>query len=358
AYHRRRQCHAATRWRLEPVRRRSDGCRRVHAGQGRRGLLIRAPRQMSPACLHDIRPAAAILWFIRSVPGTSRMTTLPMSESRRRWILAGLMATMMLAAMDITIVATAVPQIVADLGGFSLFTWVFSIYLLTQTVTIPIYGKLADLHGRKPVLIGGVLIFLAGSAACAFAWNMVALIVFRGLQGLGAGSIMATVNTLAADLYTLRERARIQGWLSSVWAVSAIVGPTLGGTFAEYVSWHWIFLVNLPVGAAAIALIGTLLHEQVERQSHRLDLAGSALVLLTVGLLIFGFMQGGRVWPWLSPASLAIFAAAVALTIVTLLVERRAAEPIMPGWLWRDRALAGSCLAMVGLGGALMGPNA
>ncbi|HLQ86449.1 MAG TPA: MFS transporter, partial [Salinisphaeraceae bacterium] len=202
-----------------------------------------------------------------------------MDNQRRRWILAGLMATMMLAAMDTAIVATAVPQIVGDLGGFALFTWVFSIYLLTQTVTIPIYGKLADMYGRKPVLIGGALIFLAGSAACAAAWNMPALIVFRGLQGIGAGSIMATVNTLAGDLYTLRERGHIQGWLSSVWGLSAIVGPTLGGVFAEYLTWRWIFLVSLPVGALAIGLIGFLLHERIAHERHRLDLPGAGLVL-------------------------------------------------------------------------------
>src|SRR5699024_750471 len=155
------------------------------------------------------------------------------------------MLSMMLAAMDTTIVSTAIPQVAGDLGGFALFTWVFSIYLLMQTVTIPIYGKLSDIYGRKPVLIGGSLIFLAGSAACAAAWSMPALIAFRALQGLGAGSIMATVNTLAGDLYTVRERSRIQGFLASVWGVAAIVGPTLGGVFAEYLSWRWIFLVNL-----------------------------------------------------------------------------------------------------------------
>ena len=153
---------------------------------------------------------------------------------RRRWILAALMMAMMLAAMDTTIVSTAIPQIVADLGGFALFGWVFSVYLLAQTVTIPLYGKRADTFGRKPVLVIGIVIFLAGSVASAMAWNMVALIGFRALQGLGAGTIMATVNTLAGDLYSVRERARVQGWLSSVWGVAAILGPTLGGAFAEY----------------------------------------------------------------------------------------------------------------------------
>lgn len=276
---------------------------------------------------------------------------------RRRWILAALMFTMMLAAMDTTIVSTAIPQIVGDLGGFSLFSWVFSIYLLAQTVTIPIYGKLSDLFGRKPVLIVGTLIFLAGSAASATAWSMLALIVFRGLQGLGAGSIMATVTTLAGDLYSVRERGAIQGWLSSVWGIAAIVGPVLGGAFAEFSSWRWIFLVNLPIGAAAITLIGVFLHENFERHRPRIDFAGAALILCAVGAFIFGLLQGGQAWAWRSTPSVAVFVIALLLLAATVWVERRAAEPIMPGWLWRRRILAGSNLATIGMGLVMMGPD-
>ena len=276
---------------------------------------------------------------------------------QRRWILAALMMTMMLAAMDTTIVSTAIPQIVGDLGGFALFSWVFSIYLLAQTVTIPIYGKLADVFGRKPVLIVGTLIFLLGSVASAFAWNMVSLIVFRGLQGLGAGSIMATVNTLAGDLYSVRERASIEGWFSSVWGIAAIVGPTLGGAFAEYASWRWIFLVNVPVGATAIALVARFLHEEAQHHRHNIDYTGAALMLLAGSALIFALLQGGQAWPWLSAPSIVVFAIAVLLIVVTVRVERRAAEPIMPGWLWRHRVLAGANLSMVGMGLVMMGPN-
>ncbi|MDN5864726.1 MAG: MFS transporter [Gammaproteobacteria bacterium] len=281
-----------------------------------------------------------------------------LNARRRRWILAGLMATMMLAAMDATIVSTAIPQIVGDLGGFSLFTWVFSIYLLMQTVTIPVYGKFADMFGRKPVLIVGALIFLAGSAASAASWDMLSLIVFRGLQGLGAGSIMATVNTIAGDLYSVRERARIQGWLSSVWGMAAVIGPAIGGAFAEYASWRWIFLINLPVGAAAIALIAVFLHERVEHRRHCIDFAGAGLMFLAIGALIFGLLQGGQSWPWLSAPSLVVFAAALVLIAATIWVERRAAEPIMPGWLWRKRVLAGTNMAMICMGLVMMGPIA
>jgi EmrB/QacA subfamily drug resistance transporter len=276
---------------------------------------------------------------------------------RRRWILAALMMTMMLAAMDITIVSTAIPQIVSDLGGFALFSWVFSIYLLAQTVTIPVYGKLADTFGRKPVLVVGTLIFLAGSVASALAWNMVALIVFRGLQGLGAGSVMATVNTLAGDLYSPRERGRVQGWLSSVWGVAAIVGPTLGGAFAEYASWRWVFLINLPIGAVALLLIVRFVHETPPRRQHRIDYAGAILLLLAGGALIFALLQGGRAWPWLSAPSLAAFGLAIACAAGLAAVERRAAEPIQPRWLWRHPVLVGSNLSMIGMGLVMMGPS-
>ncbi|HPP82298.1 MAG TPA: MDR family MFS transporter [Rubrivivax sp.] len=275
----------------------------------------------------------------------------------RGWILAALMCAMLLAAMDTTIVSTAVPQIVGDLGGFAHFSWVFSIYLLAQTVTIPIYGKLADLVGRKPVLIAGTVIFLVGSAACAASWDMLSLIAFRGLQGLGAGSIMATVSTLAADLYPVHRRGAIQGWLSSVWGVAAIAGPLLGGTFADYLSWRWIFLVNLPIGVVALALIGAYLHEHFERRRPRIDVAGSGLVLLWVGALMFALLQGGQAWPWLSALSLAAFGVAAIGAVATVLVERRAAEPVMPPWLWRSRLLGASNLSMIGMGLVMMAPS-
>lgn len=276
----------------------------------------------------------------------------------RRWVLVALMCTMMLAAMDTTIVSTAVPQIAGELGDFQLFTWVFSVYMLAQTVTIPVYGKLADLYGRKPVLVAGTSIFLVGSAACALATTMPLLIACRGLQGIGAGAIMATVVTLAGDLFSVRERAAVQGWLSSVWGIAALAGPLLGGTFAEYLSWRWIFIVNLPVGAVALTLIGVFLHEHFERRPHRIDYAGTVLVLAMVGLFIFGLLQGGQSWAWWSAASVATFSAAAAAALAAVLVERRAVEPVMPAWVWKRRDLAGANLATFGLGVVMMAPIA
>src|SRR5699024_993600 len=218
------------------------------------------------------------------------------------------------------------------------------------TVVIPVYGKLSDLYGGKPVLVVGVLVFLAGSALSAAAWDMLALVLFRALQGLGAGSIGATVNTVAGDLYEVSERGRIQGFLSSVWGISAVVAPAIGGLFAEYLTWRWIFLVNLPIGAVSLTLIVSQLHERVERKAHRIDYTGAALLLLGPGLLILGLLQGGTKWPWLSLPSLLVFGGAVAATVSAVFVERRAVEPIMPIWLWSRKLTGFSYLATIGSG--------
>lgn len=279
------------------------------------------------------------------------------SQPRRGLVLAALMLTMALAAMDSTIVATAIPQIVGDLGGFSLFSWLFSIYLLIQTITIPIYGKLADLYGRKPILIFGVIVFLLGSAACAGAWNMVSLIGFRGLQAVGAGAIMATVNTIAADIYTLEERAKIQGWLSSVWGVSALLGPTLGGALADYASWRWIFLINIPVGIGSIIMISMFLKESKPIKYTKIDWLGALALLVTGAFIMFGLMQGGQSWDWMSYQTLIFISIATLLILVTIRIESRAESPILPRWVWRKRVLVGANLATIGMGCMTMGPN-
>ncbi|MBK5213870.1 MAG: MFS transporter [Flavobacteriaceae bacterium] len=281
----------------------------------------------------------------------------PVKGMRRDWVLIALMLTMSLAAMDSTIVATAIPQIVGDLGGFSLFSWLFSIYLLIQTITIPLYGKLADIYGRKPILIIGVIIFLLGSATSAGAWNMHSLIFFRGLQAVGAGAIMATVNTIAGDIYTIRERAKIQGWLSSVWGISAILGPAIGGALADYASWRWIFLINIPIGLGSIALIALFLHEDKPHKGHKIDWAGAAAMLVTGTVIMFGLLQGGQSWPWFSLNTLGIIALAVVLIIVTVRIERKSAEPILPRWVWKKRVILGANLATMGMGIMTMGPN-
>lgn len=284
------------------------------------------------------------------------MTLIP-PDLKRNWILAALMMTMFLAAMDIAIISTVIPEIVRDIGGFKIFSWVFSIYLLTQTATIPLYGKLSDLYGRKKILLTGITIFLIGSALCAAAWNIHSLIVFRGIQGIGAGSIMATVSTIAGDIYTIRERAKIQGWLSSVWGISAILGPVLGGGLAELFNWRWIFLINLPGGVIAGILISLFLKEKIQKQKVEIDYAGAFSIFGMLTALIIFLLNGGQIWPWLSLPSLIFFTAFILLTVLTIIIERRARSPIIPGWVLTDKTFLGSNLAVAGLGIAMMGPQ-
>ncbi|MGP4046544.1 MFS transporter [Streptomyces sp. 2A115] len=279
----------------------------------------------------------------------------------RRAVVAALMLCMGLAALDSTIVSTAVPQIVGDLGGFSVFSWLFSGYLLAVTVTLPVYGKLSDTFGRKPVLIAGSILFLLGSLLCAVAWNMAALIAFRVVQGLGGGALQGTVQTLAADLYPLEQRPKIQAKLSTVWATSAVAGPALGGVLAAYADWRWIFLINLPLGAVALWLLIRHLHEPRRepgpRPRPRVDWAGALTVFACGGLLLLALVQGGVAWPWLSLPSMALFCTGLALIGALVLIERRAAEPIIPGWVWRRRTIAAVNLALGALGLLMVAPT-
>ncbi|MFE9627374.1 MFS transporter [Streptomyces sp. NPDC006527] len=278
---------------------------------------------------------------------------------KRGAVVAALMLSMALAALDSTIVATAVPQIVGDLGGFSVFSWLFSGYLLAVTVTLPVYGKLSDTFGRKPVLVAGAAVFLLGSLLCALAWNMGALIAFRVVQGLGGGALQGTVQTLAADLYPLEERPKIQSKLSTVWVVSAVAGPGVGGLLAAYADWRWIFLVNLPVGAVALWLIVRHLHEPRRESGERtrVDWAGALAVFACGGVVLTALVQGGVAWPWLSAPSLALFAAGLALAGLVVVIERRAAQPIIPGWVWRRRTIAAVNLALGALGLLMVAPT-
>ena len=281
----------------------------------------------------------------------------PPKVLRRNWILVALMMSMMLAAMDNTIVATAIPQIVGDLGGFSLFSWLFSIYLLIQTITIPVYGKLADIYGRRPVLIFGIVVFLIGSVACGGAWNMHSLILFRGLQAIGAGAMMGTINTIAGDIYTLQERARVQGWLSSIWGISAILGPALGGALAEYVSWRWIFFINVPVGIGSVILISLFLHENKPEIKSKVDWRGAAAMMITGTIIMFALLQGGQSWAWFSLPTLGLLAAGALMVYITMRIEVKSDEPILPAWVWRNRIQLGANLATIGMGIVMMGPN-
>ncbi|WP_442808697.1 MFS transporter [Streptomyces sp. NBC_01218] len=284
----------------------------------------------------------------------------PPAPRGRGPVVAALMVAMALAAVDGTVVSTAVPRIVGDLGGFSVFSWLFSGYLLAVTVTLPVYGKLSDTFGRKPVLVGGIVLFVLGSLLCAGAWSMTALIAFRVVQGLGGGALQGTVQTIAADLYPLEERPKIQAKLSTVWATSSVAGPAIGGLLSTYADWRWIFLVNLPVGALALWLVVRHFHEPARPRPAvrpRIDWAGALTIFCGTALLLTALVQGGVAWDWLSAPSLALFGASAVLVALTVLVERRAADPIVPGWVWRRRPIASVNLALAAMGLLMVAPT-
>lgn len=276
-------------------------------------------------------------------------------RSDRGPILLALMVSTGLIAMDATILATAVPSVVRDLGGFSQFPWLFSVYLLAQAVSVPIYAKLADIVGRKPLMLFGIGLFLAGSVLCGFAWSMTSLIIFRAVQGLGAGAVQPMAITIAGDIYTVAERAKAQGYIASVWAVSSVVGPTLGGIFSQLGIWRWIFFVNVPLCLVAGTLIARNFHERVERQQHRIDYAGAGLLTVAMTLLILGILEGGQAWSWSSPTSVGVLGAGSLLLLLFLLVERRAAEPVLPLWVLSRRLLATTTMLALGVGVILIG---
>jgi EmrB/QacA subfamily drug resistance transporter len=263
-------------------------------------------------------------------------------RSERGPVLLAVMLSIGLVAIDATILATAVPAVVADLGGFTSFPWLFSIYLLAQAVSVPIYGKVADLYGRRPVMLLGIGLFVLGSLLCGIAWSMPALIFFRLVQGLGAGAVQPMGMTIVGDIYSMAERAKVQGYIASVWAAASVVGPTLGGVFADYLSWRWIFFVNLPLGIAAGWVLWRRFEESVERRKHSIDYAGALLLAAGGSLLLLGLLEGGVRWNWVSAAGIGIFVAAATLLAAFVAVELRTPEPVLPLWIFRRRVLNAS----------------
>jgi EmrB/QacA subfamily drug resistance transporter len=276
-------------------------------------------------------------------------------RSERGPVLAALMLSTGLVALDSTIIATAVPSVVSELGGFSQFPWLFSIYLLTQAVTVPLYGKFADVVGRRPVMFFGIGVFVLGSVLCGSAWSMPSLIAFRAVQGVGAGAVQPMSMTMVGDMYTVEERARVQGYLASVWGISAVIGPTLGGVFSQYLSWRWIFFVNIPLGAVAAWMLARKFKERVTRRSHRIDYVGAVLLTGGCSLVILGLLEGGVSWAWASATSIVIFAVGGAMLVAFVLVERRAAEPVLPLWVFGRRVLTGGNLSAVVVGAVMIG---
>ncbi len=286
-----------------------------------------------------------------STTSTSRRPT-KRTTTHRPLVLTALVLAMLMAAIEATIVATAMPQIAGSLGGFSLYSWVFSSYLLTQAVTIPVFGKLSDLLGRKPVFVAGIVIFLLGAALCGFATTMPMLVGFRFLQGIGAGAVQPITATLVGDLYTLEERGRVQGYLAGIWGVSAIVGPLAGGLIVQHLGWPWIFWINLPLGLVTIALTSLFLHENVAHQERSIDYAGAGLLFVGLSALMLALTQGSEWGAGAMAGLLALFGAAL---VLFLRQERRAPDPIVHLEIWGDRLIALANLATLASGIAMIG---
>jgi len=253
----------------------------------------------------------------------------PPITREQRLITVGLMAALAVAALDSTVVGTAMPTIIGQLGGLSAYAWVFSAYLLASTTTVPLYSKLADMHGRKPVFLFGLTLFVVGSALCGLASSMGMLIAFRTLQGLGAGAVQPISFTIAGDIFEPRQRARMQGFFSGVWGVAAIVGPAIGGLITSTVGWPWVFELNIPIGILAGAIIGLRLHERVERRPHRVDWSGAALLSGSVVLLLFAVSEGGSLFGWVSAPFAAMLVGAAVLLWLFVRHAGRVEEPLI-----------------------------
>jgi EmrB/QacA subfamily drug resistance transporter len=270
-------------------------------------------------------------------------------------VFAALMLGMFLAALDQTIVSTALPTIVGELGGLAHLSWVVTSYLLAATVTTPIYGKLGDMYGRKPVFLAAILIFLAGSMLAGLSQSMGELIGFRALQGAGAGGLMVGAQAIIADIVPPRDRGRYMGLIGSVFAVASVAGPLLGGFFVDNLSWRWVFYVNMPVGGLAVAIVLLRLHLHAPHTRHAIDYLGAALLSGGVGALILVTTWGGNEFPWGSATIVGLGIAGVLLLAAFVWQERRAAEPILPLTLFRSSVFAVSSAMAFWIGMAMFG---
>lgn len=275
-----------------------------------------------------------------------------LSRAERRLVTAGVMLAFALAALEATVVSTALPTVVGELRGLSLLPWVTAIYLLTSTTTVPIYGRLADFYGRRPTIMVGIGLFLLGSILCGAAQSMEQLILFRAVQGIGAGAVQPIALTIVGDSYSLEERARVQGLFSLVWGTASVFGPLLGAFLTQFWTWRLVFYINLPFGLLAAYVLWRYLRENVQRRRHQIDYIGTIALTIGVSALLLGLLTGGQEWAWLSWPTAALFGSAAVVLGVFGWWETRVAEPAVPLNLFRNRLVA-----VASLGATLIGFN-
>ncbi|MCA1632178.1 MAG: MFS transporter [Acidobacteria bacterium] len=284
--------------------------------------------------------------------------TLLMSSKRRLAVTVGVMMGMFLAALEATVVSTAMPTVIASLGGLNHYSWVFSAYLITSTVTVPVWGKLSDLYGRRLFYQLGIAVFLLGSVLSGLSTSMTQLIAFRAVQGLGAGALIPLGMTIIGDVYTIEERTRMQAYFSGVWGLASVIGPVVGGFITDQLSWRWVFYLNVPFGLAAALVMGLALKEPRRQERPAIDYAGAATLMAAITLLMLALVEGGGSLATLTaPRNLALFAGAAALAALFVWIETRASDPVVPFRLFRNRvvavAIGAGFLAGVAMFGAL-----
>jgi EmrB/QacA subfamily drug resistance transporter len=270
--------------------------------------------------------------------------------------MVGVMLAMFLAALDQTIVGTAMPRIIEDLGGFTHYTWVATAYLIASTVTVPVVGKLTDMYGRKWFYVAGLVIFIVGSLLCGLSQTMLQIILFRGIQGIGAGVMMANAFIVVGDLFPAAERGKYQGLVASVFGLSSVIGPTLGGFITDSISWHWVFFVNIPFGILIIGLFVFFFPNlRPDNLSHKVDYAGVVALILAVVPAMLALSWAGVDYPWISAQIIGMFTFSVCMVAVFIVIESRSEEPIMPLWLFRNRIVVVSLVVIFIAGFGMFG---